>query len=271
MLKLSSTSALVLLWVRQECYSSENAKKYLSLLDLSAGNDLYEQCQQICPYYDEVIKNRKFGVFDLIKKSLSGGIGIRQLVIAGAGLDALGIEVACCYPHTRIFELDLDNMDIKSGLLSEIGGVSKSSIACINADLSNASDTLARLMEHGWDPNLSTLLVLEGISYYLAPNTIRKLVEIINPDRVIFEFLRPAEKVIPERARIAAEIFGLIARLCGCPDIFRYDHAEIGSLFGLSVLTRYRMEQLESMRIGLSRYFPSEESGWIEVCLLGGK
>lgn len=93
MQKLSSTSALVLLWAQQECYKSKKAKDYLSQIDLEEGKTLYEQCKYACPYYDEVIKNRKFGVFNLIKKSFSNKINIPQLVIAGAGLDALGIEI----------------------------------------------------------------------------------------------------------------------------------------------------------------------------------
>lgn len=60
MLKLSSTSALVLLWAQQECYQSKKAKYYLSQLDLEDGKILYERCKEICLYYNEVIKNRKF-------------------------------------------------------------------------------------------------------------------------------------------------------------------------------------------------------------------
>lgn len=269
MLELSSTSALVLLWARQDCYSSENAKNYLNHLDLSAGNALYEQCQKVCSYYDEVIKNRKYGVFDLIRKCLSEEVGIQQIVIAGAGLDALGVEAAYYYPQAKVFELDIDNMDVKSGLFSKVEDAPQTNIACINTDLSDASGTHASLIRYGWNPTVQTLLILEGISYYLAPYAIQKLVQTINPDRVIFEYLRHAGNVIPERARIADEIFGLIAGMCGCPDIHRYEHNTIGGLFGLPVMIRYRMEQLEKMRMGTNEYFPTEESGWIEVCLLG--
>jgi hypothetical protein len=271
MLKLSSTSALVLLWARQECYPSENARNYLSLLDLSAGNALYEQCQQICSYYGEVIKNRKFGVFDLINKCLAEPIGIQQIVIAGAGLDALGIEVVTHYPEVTVFELDISNMDIKTSLFSKIENAGHPNIACINADLSDADGTYTKLIDHGWNQGIPTLLIMEGISYYLDPNSIQALSEAIGPDRIIFEFLRPAEKVLPDRTMIANGIFGLIARSCGCPEIYRYDHTTIGYLFGLPVVIRYSMEQLENMRVGANHYFPTEESGWIEVCLLGNK
>jgi len=71
MMNLSSTSALVLLWAQQECYQSKKARHYLSRLDLEEGKALYGQCQEVWPYYDEVIKNWKFGVFSLIEKCCS--------------------------------------------------------------------------------------------------------------------------------------------------------------------------------------------------------
>ena len=118
MSKLSSTSALVLLWAGQECYKSKKAMEFLNQLDLEEGRDLYEKCEEICPYYDEVIKNRKDGVFNLIKKSFSNENNNFQLVIAGAGLDALGIEVTEHYANTKVFELDNENTEFKYNLYS---------------------------------------------------------------------------------------------------------------------------------------------------------
>jgi O-methyltransferase involved in polyketide biosynthesis len=42
--------------------------------------------------------------------------GNPQLVIAGAGFDALGIAVAELYTHVKVFELDEENMNVKSRL-----------------------------------------------------------------------------------------------------------------------------------------------------------
>ncbi len=37
----------------------------------------------------------------------------------------------------------------------------------------------------------------------------------------------------------------------------------------MDVLERYSLMCLEQMRTGANSFFPTEESGWIEVCLLG--
>ena len=268
---LSSTSALVLLWAQQECYRSEKAKDYLKLLDLKAGNALYKQCEAVCCYYDEVIKNRKFGVLNLIRKCFTEEIDIQQILIAGAGLDALGIEAISYYPHVKVFELDIKNMDIKSNLFSELGDASESNIIFINVNLLNTSEVYGRLSDHGWDPAKSTLLILEGISYYLPSQSIQKLVEVTKPRWTVFEFLKQSKEIDVERAKIAEEIFGLISNCCDCSDIVRYNYAEVESLFNLPITASYSMKQLEKMRMGSNRFFPTEQSGWIEVCLLENK
>lgn len=269
--KLSSTSALVLLWAQQECYKSKKAKDYLSQLDLEEGKTLYEQCKDACPYYDEVIKNRKFGVFNLIKKSFSNEINIPQLVIAGAGLDALGIEVTEHYPHTKVFEIDSENMDFKSHLFKNSGNKSTTNIAFIEIDLLNTSCIYESLLVHGWDPMKSTLLILEGISYYIPEKSIQKLVQVIKPDWIIFEFLKQNEEIATGRREIPIRIFGFISSLCKIPHIVRYNYSKVKKLFNMSVEAKYSMRRLEEMRTGANGLFPTEYSGWIEVCLLASK
>ncbi len=239
MSKLSSTSALVLLWAQQECYRSEKAKKYLNLLDLKAGNSLYEQCVKVWPFYDEVIKNRKFGVFDLIKESFTGDKNSQQIIIAGAGVDPLGIEIVSFFPYAKIFELDMKDMDTKSSLFSRLRDTSKSNISFIDVDLLNTFEVHEKLSDYGWVPTESTLLILEGISYYLPPPSIQKLIEVIKPNRIIFEFLKQSGEIATERAKIADDVFSLISKRCNCSDIFRYDYTIIESLFDFPVMIRY--------------------------------
>ncbi|MBW1679019.1 MAG: class I SAM-dependent methyltransferase, partial [Deltaproteobacteria bacterium] len=145
MSRLSSTSELVLLWARKECYQSKKARDYLKQLDLEEGKTLYERCKEVWPYYDEVIKNRKFGVFTLIKKYCTEKINCQQLVIAGAGLDALGIEVTEHYPHVKVFELDKENMDFKSHLFAKLGNKSTANITFIEIDLLNIPSLYSNL------------------------------------------------------------------------------------------------------------------------------
>ena len=269
MSKLSSTSALVLLWAGQECYKSKKAMDFLNQLDLEEGRDLYKKCEEICPYYDEVIKNRKYGVFNLIKKSFSNENNNFQLVIAGAGLDALGIEVTEHYTNSKVFELDNENTEFKYNLYSNLGNKSKSNIVFIEIDLLNPSSVHKSLSVHGWDPMKPTLLLFEGISYYLPTESIQKLVHVIKPDRIIFEFLKQDDEIAADKVNIAKRVFDLILSRCKLPYIKRYNYSGIEKLFdNMSVADRYSMKHLEKMRTGSNKYFPAEDSGWIEVCLL---
>ena len=271
MVKLSSTSALVLLWAKDKCYKSKNAKDYLSLLDLSSGKKLYEECHKIWQFYDEVIISRKFGVLNLIHKVIADDTNISQIIIAGAGLDALGIEVISFYPNIKVFELDNENMDAKSEYASKVERIQQSQIAFLNANLQNIQEVIAMLQTRGWNPNEDSLLIMEGISYYLTPTTAKKLIEVIKPKRMVFEFLKQKEDVDFKRAIIADKVFGLISNQCDCPEIVRYNYSKIGKVFNLSILTKYSMKQLELERTGTNRHFLTENSGWIDICLLEGK
>jgi hypothetical protein len=268
---LSSTSALVLLWAGQESYKSRLAKDYFNLLDLEPGKVLYEQCNEICPYYDEVIKNRKLGVTDLINKCLTGNNNIGQIIIAGAGLDPLGIEITNYFPQIKVFELDMENMEIKSVLYLKIMRSSKTAISFINVNIQSAPDVYKALSEHGWDTSEGTLLIGEGISYYLPTASLQNLIKIIKPKRTVLEFLKPNNEINEEREKIAHKVFSLISDAYGGLEIIRYSNSTIESLLGLPVITSYSMYKLEKLRTGSNKYFPSNESGWIEICLLGNE
>jgi hypothetical protein len=269
MANLSSTSALVLLWVQQGCYKSRKAQQYLRLLDLSAGQGLHERCVQVWPYYHEVIRNRKYGVFHLIEDTLNGNQDICQVVIAGAGLDALGIEAIERYPDIKVFEIDKGNMGLKSSIFSNLSSSPNPNIHFVETDLCDNLYVDKVLTDHGWNRKQPTLLICEGISYYLPQHIVGRLMASLMPSRTIFEFLKREEDLTFERAMIARRIFGIILNACKLPEIVRYNYRDVQASFGMSVLERYSLMRLEQMRTGLNTFFSTEESGWIEVCLLG--
>ncbi|MGV7234816.1 MAG: class I SAM-dependent methyltransferase [Nitrosomonadaceae bacterium] len=272
MSKLSSTSSLVLLWAGQECYKSKKAKAFLDQLELEEGKSLYEQCEKVCPYYDEVIKNRKFGIFNLIKKSIFTENNMLQIVIAAAGLDALGIELIEHYPNTMVYELDSKNMEFKSKLYGSIETKLKPNIVFIEADLLNTSSVYKSLSAHGWDVMKPTLLIIEGISYYLPTESIQNLFQTIKPNRTIFEFLKEDKEIVADKLKIAKKVFDLISGQCELSDITQYKYSKIEKLSNnMTIVDRHSMKRLEKMRTGSNRFFLTENSGWIEVCLLANK
>ena len=266
-LKLSATSAFVLLLASQECYKTKSAKRYLNQLDLSEGMFLYNWCREVCSFYHEVIKNRKFGVINLVKKYFSERTQNQQLVIAAAGLDALGFEVKDLYPKAKIFELDEENMDIKSDFSIKSGNMS-----FIHVNLLDASEVYKNLIEHGWDPQKSTLLVFEGISYYIRLDSIQNLFKVLNPGFIIFEFLKKEDEIDVNRINIPRKVFGKISSMCELPFIARFSYQQLEKLFTpFLIKDKFSMHRLEKMRTGSNKFFPTNESGWIEVCLLENK
>ncbi|MCP4482392.1 MAG: hypothetical protein GY817_06375 [bacterium] len=266
---LSDTSALVLMWAGTNCYNTDKAKEYLEKLDLSAGQLLYDQCNEVCSYYDEVIKNRKWGIFSLLNQVLSRQNKDCQLVIAAAGLDPLGIEISEYYPEVRIFELDKENMDIKFNLYNSLCGNKYENIAFIETDILNTMSVQKSLSNYGWDPKKNTILVLEGISYYLSTESIQKFIQVLHPDFIIFEFLKEDENIASDKASIPKEIFGIIFDYCNISEIRRDSYSKLENTFNnMFIIKKYNMKYLEAMRTGNNSFFPTKESGWIEVCLL---
>ena len=64
------------------------------------------------------------------------------------------------------------------------------------------------------------------------------------------------------------QIFGVNLDACNLSEIVRYNYRDIQASFEMSVLERCSLMRLEHMRTGSNTFFPTEESDWIEVCLL---
>ena len=266
---LSATSALVQLWAGDICYQGKNARSYLEKLDLKSGKLLYRQCCGIWPHYGEVINNRKFGILHLIRKCLAEKDRCRQVVIAAAGIDPLGIELAEYFPEIAVFEFDRENMDVKEKLYRTSAVTVTADISFITTDILDTGVLTRDLARSGWNPQIPTLLVLEGISYYLPKQYIHRLISTFQPEKTIFEYLKESSAIDTDKNIIATDIFNLIADQCGLSCIERYSPCRVKSVSGMTILELYGMDVLEKMRSGTNTFFSTAASGWIEICLLG--
>jgi hypothetical protein len=269
---LSATSALVLLWSGPESYSSREARRYLELLDLGAGIPLHERCSGIWPHYGEVIKNRKHCIMELMEQCAEADGDLRQVVVLGAGLAPLGVEWKARHPSAGVFDLDGANMELKRRLVSSLEENTLGGMNFIRVDLGAPGLVGERLVEHGWNRQEPTLLVLEGISYYLRPDVVRQLVLLFrHPERrtrAIVEYLKPVRAISAERRRIPGRVFGVICDTCGHFRITRFSGADIASWPAVELLTTRTMSDIERARTGGNEHFPSDESGWIELSML---
>ncbi len=268
---ISSTSALALLWADGKIHRGALAKKYLKDLELGPGRGLLSRCNQVWPHYGEVIKNRKDCILRLTRETVEKGA--EQVVILGAGMDPLSLEVCQSSQKTRVFEVDFENMGAKSGLIKRTDPSLGRRICCITADISRPNTVMRGLAEAGWRRNRQTLIILEGISYYLAAEKlwgmIKRFGTVDQSSQVILEYLLPGSDVQKSRAGIADQVFHIISADFDLAQITRYNvagiKAHVRRIDGV-VTGHYEMKGMEKNRTGKNRYFKTRKSGWIEVC-----
>ncbi len=66
-IKLNDTAALVMAWAAP-LYAEGMVGAFFNQLDLSRGHNLLTRCEAVCPWYGEVIRNRKHFIRHLIER-----------------------------------------------------------------------------------------------------------------------------------------------------------------------------------------------------------
>ncbi len=260
---ISDTSALVCLWTGGAIHKSKNSVKYLESLDLRSGTKLWERCKKIMNNYDQVIKNRKKCILDIVSSEIKQK-RITQVVIFGAGWDALSVELVSGIENLKVYELDIANMNEKRLLLKNTDERLAESVHCIQTDLENPLEVYGQLKNNGWNHLKASVLVFEGISYYLTQTNLFGVIRQFkshSQNVLVIEYLRNNKlKNIPD------EIFGVIQSQNDIK-ITKYDTDKIKShleeLEGI-VIKNYSLAEMEKNRLGFALYFAHRN--WINVC-----
>jgi len=269
---LASTSALVLLWEGGEIHTSKLSQHYRKLIDLNSGRKLLAKCNQVWTHYDQVIKNRKNCILNIVNNVLSNN-DVQQVVFLGAGLDSLSLEICSHFNSVRIFEIDNAHMEFKKNLIHEIDPSLSSHIKYITFDLSFPKELLNRMKDCGFQRSKPTLIVAEGFSYYLKEdkfwNIIEKFQTPNKQNNIILEYMIPQKMISENRAVIPNKIFKIICSEFGLESITQYIKPEIqNKILNLNgkIIANYNMKQKEKQRTKENEYFKNDKSGWIEVC-----
>ena len=252
------------------------------------GGRIAAMCERVWPHYGEVVRNRKACIKRLAMRRLRGG-RTRQVVILGAGLDPLSVEIAALTGYSAVsYEVDATGARRKRRLIEEASAAAAGCVRHVTADLEAAGPRriASALERRGWRGDMPTLVVAEGVSYYLRKPTLRGL---FGPFRdsgggghAILEYLRDSDSIAPERARIASAVFGIFAEGTGAGRLSRYTDAEAAGLVagapagrswrgagggaraaGIATVGPAEMERARTRRNWL---FPDDASGWIAVC-----
>jgi O-methyltransferase involved in polyketide biosynthesis len=271
-LKLEPTAALVMTWALP-LYERGLVGEFVRQLDLSSGSDLFCRCQAACDWYDEVILNRKHFIRHQIVEQLKAG-GPVQVVLLAAGKSPLGLELLqqCSYQISRVFEVDLAGMAEKGALYQRIAPEVEDRLKCITSDI--ASESLhEELRQAGHCPDITTIVVLEGISYYISKEALKRIISSFRiSERSIFilEYLLPCDFVEPSRRMIPRSIFSLIKESTGQKEIRCYSDEDLRQIFseaGGRVAAYHNMQEMERNRTRRNEYFDKPGLGWIK-CLV---
>jgi O-methyltransferase involved in polyketide biosynthesis len=247
------------------------SSKYLKFLNLDSAKELYFKCNQVWPFYSEVIKNRKKCVWDFTRFGLDDE-NILQVIILGAGMDPLSLDIISKNQSIKTFEIDF-SMDEKRSVFEKMDSTILDSLSLISADLKKPKELLKSLKKSGWDSKFPTLVVLEGISYYLSEKVMNNILRLFKTEnkknRIVLEYLVTHDLVSKKGAINAKKIFDLIAEDTGLDEITRYNQTKIkkmietlnGSLVKIST-----MKEMEWNRTGENVFFKRSKSGWIEIC-----
>lgn len=265
---LSDTSAFVLL-LSGNSYCAKYAKKYQKLLDLNSGKEMALQVKRIWPHYNTVIKNRKKCILDLALYNIKQNI--TQVVIFGAGMDALSLELLS-RAQLDIYEIDASNMKLKNKLIKDVNSKFSNNIHCLDFNLKDHKEITNLLEKHGWDKTRPSMLIFEGISYYLKENNLFSIIKLFKTknlqNRIILEYLLPQNQINQKRRDIPKKVFQIIKQRHSL-NITTFDRKKIQDNLDKiktgKILKTYSLKDMEKMRTKNNIYFPTKSSGWIQV------
>jgi O-methyltransferase involved in polyketide biosynthesis len=273
-LELEPTAALVMDWAR-DLYHTGSAATFVSRLDLSAGRQMRQECDAICPWYPEVIMNRKWFIRYLASAMISAQDSPCQILILASGKSPLALELLETCPDriAAVIETDIAGMDEKQDIYQAVSPEAAEKIWCVHADLYDPVGTSATIAGTGWfDPDRPTVIVFEGISYYLPLAVSSAVLSQFTSKRrhntVILDSLLPCRLVREDRRYISQGIWGIIHRGCDFHMTITYSPEEMEAMLssaGGSQVRHHAMDEMERLRTTKNQHFRSSIEGWIRI------
>jgi O-methyltransferase involved in polyketide biosynthesis len=261
-LKLEPTAALVMAWALP-LYEKGLIGDFVSQLDLSSGEDLLRRCQAACDWYGEVILNRKHFIRHKIARHLQADEPV-QVVLLAAGKSPLGLELLLQHSSriSAVFEVDVMGMDDKEKLYKRMAPEVADRLKCVTADISSRR-LQEELQRAGCREDITTIIVLEGISYYISKEALMRIIAgFHSTERRIFilEYLLPCDSVEPSRRVVPRSIFSLIKESTGQEEIRCYSDEHLQHIFseaGGKVTAFHSMQEMEWEHIPKPIYYAS--------------
>lgn len=272
-LKLDSTSALNIQWGRNS-FDCKIIDSMIEHLDLSEGELLYNKCNAICDWYEEVILNRDYFTINFINEQLITKNDEHLIIILAAGNSPLSLEILKNnYPLiNKILEIDSFGMDEKQELYDNYFPEYSEKIKCITADI-KASSMLSLLnsLLHEYYNEIPCIIILEGVSYYITEGDLKNIISSFKSDlhnnTLIIESLLPYDDISADKKNIPTNVFETIKDEKGLSQITSYSKESLYEIFSSSggiLLEDHNLTDLEKFRLGENKFFPNPNDGCIE-------
>lgn len=228
---LSETSALVLICDQGVSYQDAKSREFLSHLELSKGQVLYDKLKDSLPYMNLAIQNRKWAIHHFIEQALKSNTRPIQILVLACGWDPIMLKISEKFPKHFFFGVDKESVTLQSQLVKTISP--HSNISYLQADITKPDDLLCHLMSKGWNKEYPTYVVIEGITYYIPKETLfhilKNLKENTESDFYIYgDFLVDwtKEKLSDKGKKIGHTIFETIKDFCSLPCYYAYTEEE---------------------------------------------
>jgi len=260
-------------------YKNSPVKKYFSKLDLNSGKKLLELYTEICPWYNEVILNRKFYIKRLMEQFAYGAKNNKhvQIIIPAAGKAPLSLELLSekRLGIAHIFELDICGMREKEKLVRHLYPATSSKISFLTADISQPGWHNSVVKHAKYDPALPVITLFEGISYYLGKKSFKQSLKSLKTpnmtNTVIIEYKVPDKKVCIQRRHIPYQISSSMNKICSVENYSTYsckDFENIAKSLHGKFLSCADMCEMEKLRTGKNTFFKNSRDGWVECACL---
>jgi hypothetical protein len=269
---LGPTAALVMIWAKP-IYTAGMAAEFVASLDMSTGEELCSRIDACCEWYGEVIRNRKYTITRLTAEYINSMPGPGQALVLAAGMSPISLQlIEACSDLSRSIEVDVEGMDHKRKLLDSLfPGIGKK-ISCVPGNICDKK-LPKKLSLHGYKARYPTVVILEGISYYLSKQELADVAGMYrSPGQrnvLIIEYMLPYDRLRPDRRRIRRDIDRTIREYCDIPRLESYTLETLSKMIeaqGGRVEGVHTLGDMEKARLGEQRYFREAGDGFVE-CL----
>ena len=166
----------------------------------------------------------------------------------------------------------MSQMDLKADINAAVGGPE---MKFVTSNLADASALAKTLQLHGWDPNRPTLVLAEGITYYVPAAVFAQALEAVrtNEGALVLEYSLQDEEITDVNHRDDyIEFFSDMTDLLKLPfPMVRYTTAYVQQLakqLGGTVVKTLYEHHTELELKGYNDFFEAPDSGAIRVSLI---